>query len=50
MLEKIATKWINQPKILLLKRNLVIKMTNIQEAFTCAKSATVTPEGAKHAK
>ena len=33
----------------LVKRNLVIKITNTQPAFTCPKSTTETPEqGANH--
>ena len=34
----------------LVKRNLVIKITNTQPAFTCPKSSTETPEqGTNHA-
>ena len=34
----------------LVKRNLVIKITNTQPVFTCQKSSTETPEqGANHA-
>ena len=34
----------------LVKRNIVIKITNTQPAFTCPKSTKETPEqGAKHA-
>ena len=34
----------------LVKRNLVIKITNTQPAFTCLKSTTETPEqGTNHA-
>ena len=35
----------------LVKRNLVIKITNTQPAFTCPKSTTETPaQGANHAQ
>ena len=35
---------------MLVRRNLVIKITNIQQAFTCPKSATETLEqGTNHA-
>ena len=35
--------------MLLVKRNLVIKIINTQPAFTCPKSTTETPEqGANH--
>ena len=35
----------------LVKRNLVIKITNTQPAFTCPKSTTKRPEqGANHAQ
>ena len=35
----------------LVKRNLVIKNTNTQPAYTCPKSTKKTPEqGAKHAQ
>ena len=45
MLQKVTTK------MLLVKKNLVIKITNTQPAFTCSKSTTETPEqGAKHAQ
>ena len=50
MLQKITAKYINQSKILLVKRYLVIKITNTQQAFTCPKSATETLEqGTNHA-
>ena len=49
MLEKITTKQINQLEILLVKRNLVIKINNTQPAFTCPKSTTETQEqGTNH--
>ena len=49
MLQKITTK-INQSELSLAKRNLVIKNTNTQLAFTCPKSTTETSEqGANHA-
>ena len=35
--------------MLLVKRNLPINITNTQQAFTCPKSTTETPEqGANH--
>ena len=47
MLQKITTK-INQSEMSLVKRNLVIKTTNTQPAFTCPKSTTETEQGANH--
>ena len=49
MLQKITKKEINQSEMSLVKRNLVIKITNTQPPFTCPKSTTETPEqGANH--
>ena len=37
--------------MLLVKRNLAIKITNTQSAYTCSKSTTETPEqGLKHSQ
>ena len=44
MPKKVITKQISQSKTLLVKRNLVIKITNTQQAFTYPWSATETPE------
>ena len=51
MPRKITTKQTNQSKMLLVKRNVAIKITYSQPTFTCSKSTTETPEqGAKHAQ
>ena len=50
MLQKITTTKKDQSKMSLVKRNLVIEITNTQPAFTCPKYTKDTPEqGANHA-